>query len=109
MNDSPREMVLVVWADAHAEDTSGWAFLSEMSDRGEYLVETIGWLLSPKHGGKDGHVTVAQSLTRQDDACDHVVHVPLGMVRELYRLERGSGNMAKGFGKLKNKKRTRPD
>jgi hypothetical protein len=106
MSDTPRDMVLVVWADAHAEDTSGWAFLGDIPDRGEYVVESVGWLLPVGHGGQTGHISVAQSLTQRDDAVDHIVHIPTGMVRGLFLLSKASENVA---GATRGKKRTRPD
>lgn len=73
-------MLLVVWADAHG-DGDGWTSLEEIDDDGEYLVRSVGFLLSVEHGGKDGHVTLAQSLT-PDDMVDHLIHIPVGMVRQ---------------------------
>jgi hypothetical protein len=75
------EMVLVVWADAHG-DSNGWTGFKEMEDEGEYLVHSLGWLLTDKMGGKAHHVTICQSYTPDEDV-DHVLHVPIGMVRSM--------------------------
>jgi len=73
--------VIVTWADAHA-GVDHWMPLDELEDDGEYLVQSVGWLLPADDGGKQGHVTVAQSLT-PDEHVDHVLHIPVSMVRTL--------------------------
>lgn len=74
------EVVQVVWADAHAGENESWIAVEELQVQGEeYLVTSVGWLVV---GAKDKHVTIAQSLTA-DDQVDHVLHVPEGMVRKL--------------------------
>lgn len=73
--------VVVTWADAHAGPDE-WCDPAEMDDTGEYLVVSLGHLLPSGEGGKDGHVTVAQSLT-PDGHVDHILHIPTGMVRSL--------------------------
>lgn len=79
-----RDMVLVSWADAHSPE-SGWTFVTHLEDTGEFIVETIGWLLTEDDGGKTGHITVAQSIG-PDDAADHIIHIPVGMVRKITNL-----------------------
>ena len=79
-----RDMVLVKWADAHSPE-SGWTFLSHLEDTGEFIVETMGWLLTEDDGGKTDHITVAQSIG-PDDAADHIIHIPKGMVRKIFNL-----------------------
>lgn len=74
--------VCVVWADAHAGE-GAWAELDDNHD--EYLNTTVGMLISPDDGGKPGHVTVAQSKT-PDDLFDHVIYIPVGMVRSMQTL-----------------------
>ena len=76
-----RQPLLIVWADAHAGPEQ-WSSLNEIEDDGEYLVHSIGWLLVTGEGGKDRHVSIAQSWTPTDDV-DHVIHIPLGMVRSM--------------------------
>jgi hypothetical protein len=73
--------VILVWADAHA-DSEGWTARGEWEIDGELLVETCGWLLPVDEGGKEGHVTIIQSITPHDDI-DHVIHVPVSMSRSL--------------------------
>lgn len=73
--------VIVRWADAHA-GTEHWTPLEELDDDGEYIVSSVGWLLPVDEGGKADHVTVVQSVTA-DDHVDHVLHIPVSMVRTL--------------------------
>lgn len=73
--------VVVRWADAHS-GAEQWTPIDEMDDDGEYLVESVGWLIPVDEGGKPNHVTLAQSLT-PDDAVDHILHIPTSMVRNI--------------------------
>ena len=66
--------VLVRWADAHAHEGS-WVYLSEMEDTGEYIVASVGWLLTSDTGGKQDHVSICQSHGIADDAADHIIHI----------------------------------
>jgi uncharacterized protein YndB with AHSA1/START domain len=75
------DMVSVTWADAHS-DSSGWTGHKELDDEGEYLVHSVGWLLTESMGGKPGHLTICQSYTPDEDV-DHVLYVPNGMVRKV--------------------------
>ena len=75
------QAVKMIWADAHS-DSAGWVGVKDHSDDGEYLVHTLGWLIPENEGGKPGHVTICQSYTPDEDV-DHILHVPLGMVRSL--------------------------
>lgn len=74
-------VVLVRWADAHA-GVEHWHSLEELEDDGEYIVQSVGWLIPVGDGGKDGHVTLVQSLT-EDEQVDHVLHIPVAMVRSV--------------------------
>ena len=75
-------LVLVRWADAHS-GIGHWHELEETAeDDTEYLVQSVGWLIPTDKGGKQGHVTLAQSLT-PDDMVDHILHIPKGMVRKM--------------------------
>lgn len=80
MNPQSRfPFVCVMWADAHA-GPEHWEELEP--GEGEYVNLTVGILVDPEHGGKQGHVTVAQSQT-PDDLFDHVLYIPVGMVRDI--------------------------
>lgn len=83
---SVRKMILVQWADAHSNDTNAWLYPDEVKDKGEYLVETIGWILEPGKGGQTGHLSLVQSIG-SDDALDAIINIPLGMVRSVSVLE----------------------
>lgn len=76
--------VRVTWTDAHAGPEQ-WASLDEL-EQGEFLVGSVGYLIPVSAGGKEGHVTIAQSLT-QDGHIDHVLYVPVGMVKHLVALD----------------------
>lgn len=80
-----RQMVLVEWADAYAHEGS-WIYISDLVDKGEYPVVSIGWLLETGDGGQTGHVTLAQSIGH-DDAADHIINIPVGMVRRIAVLD----------------------
>jgi len=75
------EMVCVTWADAHS-DSSGWTEAKELTDADEYLVHSVGWLLTETAGGKPKHITLCQSYTPDEDV-DHVLYIPNGMVRHV--------------------------
>lgn len=72
---------IVRWADAHA-GADHWTPLGEMDDDGEYIVQSVGFLVPVDEGGKPDHVTLVQSIT-PDDHVDHVIHIPVGMVRTI--------------------------
>lgn len=90
MSDETRQQVIVYWADAHADGEGSWTPLAELTDNGEYIVESVGFLLTASDGGKAGHVSLAQSIT-PDDMADHIIHIPQGMVRSMQILE---GNLS---------------
>ena len=72
-------IVLLVWNDAHAGDNETWTPIEDIEDGGYYVVQSVGWLVPD---AKAGHVTIAQSLT-PDDQIDHLLHVPSGMVNRM--------------------------
>lgn len=80
------QMVLVKWADAHAYEGGSWVYPSDIEDTGDYIVQTVGWLLTEDNGGFKNHVSVAQSWGA-DDAIDHIINIPSGMVRSLQFLQ----------------------
>lgn len=73
--------VLIIWADAHAGPHE-WSDPDELDDTGEYLVTSLGHLLPIGEGGKEGHVTLAQSLL-PEGLVDHIIHIPVQMVRTM--------------------------
>jgi hypothetical protein len=76
-----REMLRVEWADAHAgEDT--WVHVSDIEDKGEYTVISVGQLLRLGDGGQTGHISLALSIGK-DDCIDGIINIPLGMVRSI--------------------------
>lgn len=85
METTEHQAAFVIWADAHS-DGIGWTPRDEVGTDGELLVKTCGWLLPAGEGGKEGHVTIAQSITPHDDI-DHIIHIPKGMVRSVTFLQ----------------------
>ena len=76
-----RTVVWIKWADAHTSE-GGWQEMDALTDDGETIVDTVGFLVShPDAGSKAGHVTVWQTLC--DDEGIHGMHIPVGMVRSM--------------------------
>ena len=72
-------VVLVTWHDAHSGAES-WISIKDL-DSDPAVVESVGFLLNGEEGGKPDHVTLYQS--RNEDSLDHVLHIPVGMVRTI--------------------------
>ncbi len=81
---------MVVWADAHAGDRQWWE-PEELPEEGEYLVQSVGFLLPLGAGGKAQHITLAQSLT-SEGMVDHIIYIPSGMVRRICVLSQENPN-----------------
>jgi hypothetical protein len=73
------QAVLVIWHDAHSGSES-WINIKDL-DKEPAIVDTVGFILPTAEGGKPGHITVFQSRT--EDAIDHVLHIPHGMVQRI--------------------------
>ena len=71
--------VLVTWHDAHSGAES-WINIKDL-DTEPAEVQSVGFLLATSDGGKPEHVTLYQS--RNEDSLDHVLHIPVGMVRTM--------------------------
>jgi hypothetical protein len=71
--------VLVTWHDAHSGAES-WINIKDL-DTEPAEVQSVGFLLATSDGGKPGHVTLYQS--RNEDSVDHVLHIPVGMVKTI--------------------------
>jgi hypothetical protein len=72
-------VVLVSWHDAHSGAES-WINIKDL-DTEPAEVQSVGFLLAMSDGGKHGHVTLYQS--RNEDSIDHVLHIPVGMVKSI--------------------------
>lgn len=72
-------VVLVTWHDAHSGAES-WINIKDL-DTEPAEVQSVGFLLSTSDGGKRDHVTLYQS--RNEDSVDHVLHIPVRMVRTM--------------------------
>jgi hypothetical protein len=76
-----RQIVWVQWADAHMSE-SGWLDLTDYSDDGETIVDSVGFLIPVgEPGSKDQHVTLWQSLCKGEGI--HAMHIPVQMVRSI--------------------------
>lgn len=71
--------VLIVWHDAHSGSES-WVNIKDL-DTLPAEVQSVGFLLAEADGGKPDHLTIYQS--RNEDAVDHVLHIPRQMVVSL--------------------------
>ena len=72
-------VVLVTWHDAHSGAES-WINIKDL-DTEPAEVQSVGFLLATSDGGKPDHVTLYQS--RNEDSVDHVLHIPVGMVKHI--------------------------
>ena len=72
-------VVLVTWHDAHSGAES-WINIKDL-DTEPAEVQSVGFLLAISDGGKPDHVTLYQS--RNEDSVDHVLHIPVRMVRTM--------------------------
>lgn len=80
-----RKIVLVTWADAHAHQEGTWVHISEIEDKGDYVVTSVGILLEAGEGGQTGHISLAQTVA-PDDYVDHIINIPSGMVKTVVTL-----------------------
>ena len=72
-------VVLVTWHDAHSGAES-WINIKDL-DTEPAEVQSVGFLLATSDGGKPDHITLYQS--RNEDSVDHVLHIPVGMVKTI--------------------------
>ena len=72
-------VVLVTWHDAHSGAES-WINIKDL-DTEPAEVQSVGFLLATSDGGKPDHITLYQS--RNEDSVDHVLHIPIGMVKHI--------------------------
>lgn len=70
-------IAVVVWKDAHGDGATWQPY--DATDPDPCLVTSVGYLLPKNHGGKPGHITVAQSTIR-DEYVDSLLHIPRRMV-----------------------------
>jgi hypothetical protein len=72
-------VVLVTWHDAHSGAES-WINIKDL-DTEPAEVQSVGFLLATSDGGKPDHITLYQS--RNEESVDHVLHIPVGMVKTI--------------------------
>ena len=72
-------VVLVTWHDANSGAES-WINIKDL-DTEPAEVQSVGFLLATSDGGKPDHVTLYQS--RNEDSVDHILHIPVRMVRTM--------------------------
>jgi len=73
-------LVVVVWHDAHSIGDTWMPLPFEVTP---CVVESVGWLVADV---KADHVVIAQSFNNTEDY-DHILAIPLGMVKELRRVD----------------------
>lgn len=78
MTRPQHNFVMVEWHDTHS-DHDGWLHIADI-DHTPCLVLTSGFHLPTSEGGKEGHVTVYQSIIHGSDQIDSAVHIPVQMV-----------------------------
>lgn len=71
-----QSVVYVKWHDAHAVAASWFAFDDIVDEPA--IVESVGWLVL---NSISGHIVLAQSVL--GDEGDHILAIPVGMVREM--------------------------
>lgn len=79
------KLALVRWTDAHVPYES-WIHLDEVKDDGYYYVNSVGYVMDVKHGGKKNHISIATSWG-QDDYLDGILHIPTKMVKAIIYLQ----------------------
>ena len=72
-------VVYVKWHDAYSVSPS-WVALADIVDE-PAVVESVGWLVPDAIAD---HIVVAQSVL--NDEGDHILAIPVGMVREMRTL-----------------------
>ena len=72
-------VVFVTWHDAHSGAES-WINIKDL-DTEPAEVQSVGFLLATSDGGKPDHITLYQS--RNEESVDHVLHIPVGMVKTI--------------------------
>ena len=72
-------VVLVTWHDAHSGSES-WINIKDL-DTDPAEVQSVGFVLATTDGGKPDHITLYQS--RNEESVDHVLHIPVGMVKSI--------------------------
>lgn len=78
--------VMVTWHDAHV-GVDGWEDLQNLEDDGPCVCCTIGFLLTTEQGGKENHVSLVATWSR-DDMVHSVFHIPKQMVQRIEVLAR---------------------
>ena len=81
------QIVRLTWHDAHSVG-SGWQSIDEIDDDA-CVVESVGILISKV---KADHVVMAQSRT-DDETLDHVLAIPVAMIRSMQVLSTGSAGV----------------
>lgn len=77
-----QQLIHIVWHDAHSVSET-WATKQDI-DAGPCIVSSVGWLIP---GAKDEHVVIAQSRILEQDHFDHILAIPVGMIKQINRLK----------------------
>jgi len=79
-------LAIITWHDCHG-DSDGWLTLGELEQE-PAIVHSVGWLVPTQEGGCPDHVTLYQSRIEGTEQIDSVVHIPVGMVKNVKLLGR---------------------
>ena len=77
-----QQLIHIVWHDAHSVSET-WATKHDI-DAGPCIVSSVGWLIP---GAKHEHVVIAQSRILEQDHFDHILAIPVGMIKQINRLK----------------------
>lgn len=78
------KFIEAVWHDAHSEGVSGGTWFESTQITNEpYVVRTVGMMVD---NAKEGHISLAQSISITDGLMDSVIHIPIGMIQSLREL-----------------------
>lgn len=83
MND--RSLVLVHWTDAHSMSDYSWMAIEDLSNEPREIM-SVGIILP---NVCRNHLVLAQSIDPAADTVDHVLAIPLGMVKSIICLDAG--------------------
>lgn len=74
-------LAIVTWDDTFS-DAHGWTSIDDLEQE-PAVVHSVGWIIPTSDGGCPDHVTLYQSRIEDTDQVDSVLHIPVGMVRNV--------------------------
>ena len=83
--NAPHRVLYARWIDAHALVDS-WCPIADIDDLAPRNIETVGFHID---GLKPGHLVLAQSADADIASVDHVIAIPVAMLRQVVDLTMG--------------------